>query len=94
MKRDASGISDEFIAPIADAVQWQESRGKADAISTKGATGLMQIMPDTAREIAKELGVKDYDLKDPATNRAFGEYYLKKMLAMFHRVIQTLPTLP
>jgi len=83
MKRDASGISDEFIAPIADAVQWQESRGKADAISTKGATGLMQIMPDTAREIAKELGVKDYDLKDPATNRAFGEYYLKKMLAMF-----------
>ena len=61
----------------------QESRGKADAVSPKGATGLMQIMPATAKEIAKELGVESYDLKDPETSRQFGEYYLNKMINMF-----------
>lgn len=65
------------------AVIAQESGGKADAVSNVGAVGLMQVMPATAREIAKELGVKDYDLKDPETNKRFGQYYLDKLLNMF-----------
>ena len=68
---------------LVKAVIHQESGGKATAVSSKGARGLMQIMPETAKEIAKELGVKTYDLNDPATNQKFGEHYLKKMLKMF-----------
>jgi len=71
------------IMPLADAVQHVESRGKPGAVSVKGATGLMQVMPATAKEIARELEIEDYDLKDPTTNRMFGEYYLSKMLKMF-----------
>lgn len=37
------------------AMAMQESQGKAGAVSSKGAGGLMQIMPDTA----KTLGVKN-----------------------------------
>lgn len=69
--------------PLVKAVVWQESRGKPSAVSPKGATGLMQLMPATAKEIAAELGVKDYDLKDPETNLAFGQHYLDKMLKQF-----------
>lgn len=69
--------------PLVEAVIWQESRGKSNAVSPKGAQGLMQVMPATAKEIAAELGIEKYDLKDPETNRKFGEYYLDKMLKMF-----------
>jgi len=60
-----------------------ESGGRINAKSKKGATGLMQIMPATAAEIARELGRKDYDILDPATNIEFGVYYLKKMMNRF-----------
>jgi soluble lytic murein transglycosylase-like protein len=68
---------------LKQAVIWQESRGNPNAVSKKGATGIMQIMPGTAREIAQELGIEEYDLRDPATNEMFGEYYLGKMLDQF-----------
>lgn len=68
---------------LVQAVIHQESRGNASAESPKGAKGLMQIMPDTAKEIAKELGITKYDLSDPATNKKFGEYYLTKMIKQF-----------
>lgn len=65
------------------AVIKQESGGNPNAVSNVGALGLMQIMPATGKQIAKELGIKDYDLKDPDTNRMFGEYYLTNLLKMF-----------
>lgn len=70
---------------LRDAVIFQESRGKSNAKSAKGALGLMQIMPATAKEIARELGVKEYDLKDPETNKRFGTHYLDKMLKIFKK---------
>lgn len=63
-----------------------ESGGRADAVSPKGATGLMQIMPETGAQIARELGVKDFSpemLKNPELNRKFGEYYTRKLLDQF-----------
>lgn len=66
-----------------NAVIAQESGGKADAVSNVGAQGLMQVMPATAKVIAKELGIKEYNLKDPETNKKFGQYYLDKLLNMF-----------
>lgn len=58
----------------------QESRFINVARSRVGASGLMQIMPDTARWIANRLGIKGFDVDEmraPATNIKFGTYYLK-----------------
>ena len=58
----------------------QESRFINVARSGVGASGLMQIMPATARWIAKRLGIKRFDpseMRDPAKNIQFGAYYLK-----------------
>lgn len=60
------------------AVIYQESRYRPGAVSSQGATGLMQIMPDTARWIAERLDLdyKAADLKDPEYNIRMGTYYL------------------
>lgn len=73
----------ELPRSLVNAVIMQESNNNPNAVSHKGAQGLMQIMPGTARDIAKELGVTDYDLKDKETNQRFGEYYLAKQLKRF-----------
>lgn len=44
--------------------------------SGKGASGLTQLMPATAGDIARSLKVGDYDLEDPRTNLRFGAFYL------------------
>ncbi len=58
----------------------QESRFINVARSGVGAAGLMQIMPATAKWIAKRLGIKRFDsreMQDPGRNIQFGAYYLK-----------------
>lgn len=58
----------------------QESRFISVARSRVGASGLMQIMPATARWIAQRLGIKGFrpnELQDPAKNIQFGAYYLR-----------------
>jgi len=62
----------------------QESNFKSDAKSHCGAQGLMQLMPETAKETAKELGIQNYDINDPETNIKLGARYFKKMLKMFN----------
>lgn len=63
-----------------------ESGGNAAAVSPKGALGLMQLMPDTAKEMAAEMGIP-YDegrlLADPQYNMALGTAYLDKMLKRY-----------
>lgn len=51
--------------------------------SHAGAIGLAQLMPSTAKDIAKSLKVPDYDVTDPDTNVRFGTYYLSRMLRRF-----------
>ncbi len=62
----------------------QESRFVTSAKSGVGAAGLMQVMPTTARWIAKKLGLKDYReslLHQLDTNLTLGTYYMKSMLS-------------
>lgn len=60
----------------------QESRFLMDARSSVGASGLMQIMPNTGRWIARKLGVSDFrteQLSELPTNLRFGTFYLKSV---------------
>lgn len=64
----------------------QESRFIADARSRAGAAGLMQLMPATARWIAKKIGLTDFhpgQITDSATNINLGMAYLKLALDEF-----------
>ena len=76
---------------LEQAVTHQESGGKDDLISPKGAIGRMQVMPNTARDISKWRGDGLIDknmsderiteiLSNPVTNKAYGSFYLKKMI--------------
>lgn len=65
-----------------------ESNWDIAAVSHRGAQGLMQLMPDTARDMV-ELGLVDGDLYrpdnliDPATNITFGCAYLAYLIDYF-----------
>lgn len=62
----------------------QESRFVTSAKSGVGASGLMQVMPTTAKWIARKLGWKDYReslLHQLDTNLKLGTYYMKNMLS-------------
>jgi soluble lytic murein transglycosylase-like protein len=61
---------------LIEALVWQESRWRADAVSPVGARGLAQLMPGTARE----LGV---DARDPFANLEGGARYLRAQLDRF-----------
>ncbi len=61
------------------ALAWQELRGRNDAVSPKGARGIMQLMPATAAS----LGV---DPRDPVANINGGAAYLAQQLATFGNV--------
>ncbi len=48
--------------------------------SSVGATGLAQLMPQTAEDVAARLRVTDFDLTDPYTNLRFGARYLNDLV--------------
>ena len=70
---ERNGISPALL----EAVVWQESRWRPAAVSPKGARGLAQLMPGTARE----LGVNP---DDPLANLEGGARYLRLQLNRFN----------
>ena len=57
----------------------QESRFDYRAVSKAHAVGLMQILPGTGAEIARELKLSAWSLYDPLTAIQMGGYYDSKM---------------
>jgi soluble lytic murein transglycosylase len=65
------------------AVIYQESKFQADAKSSSGAIGLMQLRPQTAEGIAIRTGGTHFqvsDLYNPEINVRYGSWYLRHLL--------------
>jgi soluble lytic murein transglycosylase len=61
----------------------QESRFITNAKSSVGASGLMQLMPATARWVAKKIGLNDFHqgkVNDTETNLLLGTSYMRLVL--------------
>jgi soluble lytic murein transglycosylase len=64
----------------------RESAFNENAHSPAGARGLMQLMPGTARQIAKDFKERwkgSKSLYQPVTNIRYGSYYYRKLLKQF-----------
>jgi len=63
-----------------------ESEFKNWAVSSKGAKGLMQIMPEVGQFLAQEMGIEwsgDRTLFNPFLNIRMGIYYLSRLMQEF-----------
>jgi soluble lytic murein transglycosylase-like protein len=85
---DAKPYKDEVIGAAREhkvdpalvyAVMRAESNYNPNAVSHKGAVGLMQIMPDTGRRF----GIQEKDLRVPDKNIRTGVRYLSELITMF-----------
>jgi soluble lytic murein transglycosylase-like protein len=72
------GLSETLVTAVA----WTESRFRQGAVSPAGALGVMQLMPDTARDmqVANPL--------DPVQNIHGGTRYLRMMLDRFNNNLE------
>lgn len=85
--KKAEEVLHHYIAKVADqhevdpalikAIIWAESGFNPKAVSEKGARGLMQLMPNTA----KSVGVKDS--MNPASNIKGGVKYFKQLMTKY-----------
>lgn len=83
---DRHDVNPYLIAAIIDA----ESDWRPQIVSEAGAIGLMQVLPETAKELSRE-GLVDerYDpgqLADPEVNIEFGAAYLRLLVERYHEV--------
>jgi soluble lytic murein transglycosylase len=72
--------------PLVLAVIRQESAFQLDAVSRAGARGLMQLLPNTARQVARGVNLPYAPQKlvsDAAYNLKLGQAYLRDLLAEF-----------
>jgi len=79
---DRAAKQNQLRPALVHAVVRAESAYRADAVSSKGAVGLMQLMPATA----ERYGVNDRH--DPAQNLRGGSEYLRDLLGMFENDLQ------
>jgi soluble lytic murein transglycosylase-like protein len=74
------GVPAAFVKSIVAA----ESNFNCSALSSKGAIGLMQLMPDTAREYGADPNI-------PEQNVDAGTHYLRVLMDKYHRYGNSLP---
>jgi soluble lytic murein transglycosylase len=86
---DAASRSRDVDVSLLYGIARQESRFSPDIVSSAGAVGLMQLMPGTARWVAKQLGRSDFraaSIADVELNTLFGAYYFKYWLDRLDRL--------
>nr|WP_006717915.1 lytic transglycosylase domain-containing protein [Desulfitobacterium metallireducens] len=69
-----------------------ESSFMPQSESHKGALGLMQLMPNTASDIAEKMDDKSFtqeELKDPEKNIQYGTWYLANLQKEFNNIALT-----
>ena len=84
---DAHAEAHGVDADLVRAVIQVESAFNPLAVSNTGAMGLMQLMPDTAEWIAKQLGDTGYSIEalhEPDRNIRYGTWYLSSLEREFH----------
>lgn len=74
-----AGLSPSLVFAVART----ESNFRAEAISPRGAVGIMQLMPETAQFIAKRYGLQGERLTDPQTNVKLACLYLSYLKGRF-----------
>lgn len=67
---------------VVNGIIWVESKFLPEARGKRGPRGLMQIMPRTGREIARQLG-RIYRPHDPEFNIHAGTFYFARMMRRF-----------
>jgi soluble lytic murein transglycosylase len=83
LQMDRGGLAEK---PLVLAMTRQESAFDVAAVSRAGARGLMQLMPTTAKEVAKQQGLPynaDRLLSDPTYNLTLGRAFLDGLLERF-----------
>lgn len=80
-----NAAADEFRLDraLVRSVIWAESGYDARAVSEKGASGLMQMMPETYEFCASSLGIDKGDIFDTQNSLRCGCFYLALMLDKF-----------
>lgn len=61
-----------------------ESNWNDAAVSKDNAQGLMQLLPSTGEEVAKNIGIK-YEPFDPETNIRMGTYLVNELMLRFEK---------
>ena len=79
---ERAAAASQLLPALIHAVVRAESAYRSDAISSKGAVGLMQLMPGTAERYGVD------DRHDPAQNLRGGSTYLRDLLQMFDNDLQ------
>ncbi len=82
-KRDSLSI------PVINGVIRSESGFDLDIVSSAGAVGLMQLMPDTAEDVAGMLGIGEIDLTNPYQNLALGTRYFRYLNSRFDNLSES-----
>ncbi len=80
-------LPDRLPPAVAYAISRQESGFDPRARSRAGALGLMQLMPATARRIARDMGVSHSTARltsDPSHNVTLGAFHLDELIAEYN----------
>lgn len=72
------GVEPSLVAAVIKA----ESRFDPEATSSRGAYGLMQLLPETARFVSERTGISG-DYRDPETNIRIGTRYLSYLQSRY-----------
>ncbi len=80
-------VENDKYAPLVHAIIKQESGFAPKAVSSVGAIGFMQLMPGTAKLVAKDIGIpynKHKLANDIKYNVRLGSHYIKKLIDRFN----------